>query len=61
MSSEGSGDCINEAANSSLITGINDMLKYIQIESCYFIYCFIDYIYICVCVCNGGGLPIPKK
>ncbi len=56
MSSEGSCDWINEAANSSLITGINYMLKYIQIESCYFIY-----IYIYMRVCSGGGLPLPKK
>ncbi len=33
---EGSCDWINDAENSSLITGINYFLKYIQIENSYF-------------------------
>ncbi len=39
MISEGSCDTedwSNDAENSVLITGINYILKYIQIESCYF-------------------------
>ncbi len=39
MISEGSCDIedwSNDAENSALITGINDILKYIQIENSYF-------------------------
>ncbi len=39
MISEGScdsEDCSKDAVNSALITEINDILKYIQTENCYF-------------------------
>ncbi len=40
MISEGSCDWSNDAENLALIKGINYILKYIQIESSYFKYCF---------------------
>ncbi len=36
MISEGSCDWSNDAENSALITGINYILKYVQIENSYF-------------------------